>query len=394
MLHSRRSRLGLKTALALLGLSTLVSLACSDSKASSTTTQDDGGAGKSPADGGADDQPSGGSPVGGAAAGGRSGAANMPGGQTAGSGGAGSRAGSPPVGQIKDGDVTIMSPFVDAPEMTARQDIPHGKTEGFNLPSDGSAVFPTDIASGATFTRTGSVYIPAGYTAGTEAPFMVIQDGLSFYINAMVPALDNLIAARRIPPLVAIFVEPGPNEDTPKGERSFEYDSVSDAYVTFVETELLPKIKADHGLSLTQDPEGRAAMGGSSGGAAAFTMAWFRPDLYHRVFAYSGSFCDLQPNADYPRGAWEYHEHLIAETPLKPLRIALEVGTEDLNWNNDKDMLRNWLPANQAMAKALADKGYTYTFVLAKGAGHIDLGVLYQTLPDMLTWLWQDYPIP
>jgi iron(III)-enterobactin esterase len=221
-----------------------------------------------------------------------------------------------------------------------------------------------------------------------------VQDGISFYEGTMVPVLDNMIADGRLPPLVAVFVEPGPNEATPKGERSFEYDSVSEAYVTFVESELLPKIEADFALKLTKNPEGRAAMGGSSGGAAAFTMAWFRPDLYHRILIYSGSFCDLQPNVAYPRGAWEYHEHLIAESPNKPLRIALEVGTKDLNWNNDQDMLRNWLPANQAMAQALAARGYEHSFILATDAEHIDRGVLAQTLPAMLAWVWKGYPVP
>jgi enterochelin esterase-like enzyme len=296
-------------------------------------------------------------------------------------------------GTTGDGDFTISAPFHAAPEVGVQQGVPQGTLHDFTLSSMGSAVYPVDVATKMPFSRNVSVYVPKQYVAGTAAPFIVVQDGISFYRGTMVPVLDNMIQARRLPVMIAIFVEPGPNENTPNGERSFEYDSVSDAYVRFVETELLPKIEADYKLSLTADPEGRAAMGGSSGGAAAFTMGWFRPDLYHRILTYSGSFCDLQPSAMYPDGAWTYHESLIANTPVKPLRVALEVGDNDLNWNTSMDMKRNWRPANLAMAAALAGRGYHYRFVDAKGAGHIDSGVLAQTLPDTLAWLWQGYPV-
>ena len=84
-------------------------------------------------------------------------------------------------------------------------------------------------------------------------------------------------------------------------------------YADFIETEVLPRIEKDYKVTFTKDPEGRATMGGSSGGAAAFTMAWFRPDLYHRVLTYSGTYVDQQSpmNPESPHGAWEYHENLI-----------------------------------------------------------------------------------
>jgi enterochelin esterase-like enzyme len=297
-------------------------------------------------------------------------------------------------GTMGDGNFTIMAPFKAAAETLPNQIVPLGTLKNFTLSSNGSAVYPTDFATHAAFSRNVSVYIPKQYVAGTAAPFMVVQDGISFYRNTMTTVLDNMIYAKRLPIMIAIFVEPGPNENTPNGERSFEYDSVSDSYVKFVETELLPKIANDYQLKLTTDPEGRAAMGGSSGGAAAFTMGWFRPDLYHRILTYSGSFCDLQPNAAYPDGAWTYHESLIANMPVKPLRVFLEVGDHDLDWNTQTDMKRDWLTANKGMASALSARGYHYRYVFAAGANHIDSGVLQQTLPETLEWLWQGYPIP
>src|SRR5262249_35947627 len=247
------------------------------------------------------------------------------------------------------------------------------------------------VATGKTFTRRASVYIPAQYQAGTAAPFMVVQDGITLYQSTMVPTLDNMIYAGILPVMIVIFVEPGPNPSATEGQRSYEYDSVSEDYVTFVETELLPRVERDYGVRLTTDPDGRAAMGGSSGGAAAFTMGWFRPDKYRRILTYSGSFCNLHANATYPNGAWEYHESLIASSPAKPLRVALSASEYDLDMNTDTEYKRNWVAANEAMAVALAAKGYEYRYVYAEGASHVDFGVLKQTLPETLRWLWQGY---
>ena len=108
-------------------------------------------------------------------------------------------------------------------------------------------------------------------------------------------------------------------------------------------------------------------MGGSSGGAAAFTMGWFRPDKYRRILTISGSFTNLQTSAAYPNGAWEYHEHLIASSPAKPLRVALSAGERDFDMNYDTEHRRNWVAANEAMATALAAKGYHYRYVYPGG---------------------------
>ncbi len=329
----------------------------------------------------------GGAPGGGAPGGGAAGAAGASGG---GSGGKGAGGDASTAG---DGDSVISPPYAPAPEVVANDQAPQGTVTEFVMNSADSAIYPTDVATGEPFTRGASVYVPAQYVPGTEAPFMVVQDGISFYQSTMVPALDNLIAAGALPVMVVIFVEPGPNGGETQGQRSYEYDSVSESYLNFVESELLPKVEQDYGVTLTADPEGRATMGGSSGGAAAFTMGWFRPDKYRRVLTYSGSFCDLQPNATYPVGAWAYHESLLASSPAKPLRVALAASENDLDLNTDANQRRNWLAANEAMAAALAAKGYHYRYVYAEAADHIDFAVLQQTLPATLRWLWQGYPL-
>ncbi len=316
------------------------------------------------------------------------GAGSNSGGETA--GGSGGGGGGSANG---DGRYVISPPYTPAPETIVDETVPQGALELFTMSSTDSAIYLADVATGEPFTREVSVYIPAQYQAGTPAPFMVVQDGRSFYEGTMVPVLDNLIAAEELPIMIAIFVEPGPNGGPTEGQRSFEYDSMTDDYLRFVEEELLPRVEADYGVELTTDPEGRAAMGGSSGGAAAFTMGWLHPELYRRILTYSGSFCALQASAEYPNGAWTYHESLIAGSPAKPLRVALQAGENDLVLNTDENLMRHWLEANEAMADVLEAQGYHYRYVYAEGAEHIDFAVLQQTLPDTLRWLWQGYPI-
>src|SRR5690606_6480509 len=125
-------------------------------------------------------------------------------------------------------------------------------------------------------------------------PFIVVQDGYSNAYRTNVPlALDNLIHEKRVPPMVAVLVHNG-GGDAQGSQRGLEYDTVSGVYAEFIETEVLPRITNDYGIVFTKDPEGRATMGGSSGAAAAFTMAWFHPEWYRRVLSYSGTYVDQQ----------------------------------------------------------------------------------------------------
>ena len=286
-----------------------------------------------------------------------------------------------------DGDFTIGPTYADAPELLGMAGVPRGTLKSFMLSSTTSPTYP-----GVTgpYSRNVTVYIPSQYVPGTPAPFMVVQDGSSFV--ATIPAvLNNLINDHRVPVMIAILINPGPG-DGPGSERSFEYDTVSDAYVNFIESEVLPKVEETYGVTLTTDPEGRAAMGWSSGAAAAFTMGWQCPSLYRRILTYSGTFVNVQPDQQSPHGAWEYHEHLIPAADPKPLRVFLEVGDHDNGYTDPEQTYRNWLLANQRMAAALKAKGYHYRFVTGVGAGHIDPKVVGQTLPETLVWLWRGYP--
>lgn len=134
----------------------------------------------------------------------------------------------------------------------------------------------------------------------------------------MVPALDSLIAEGRIPKVCCIFLNSG-GDDAQGSQRGLEYDTVDGVFAEFLDTEVVPMVEASVGIKLTTDPEGRAMLGGSSGGSCAFSCAWFRPDLFRRVLTYSGTFVNQQApyNPESPTGCWEYHSEsrLIQNAP-------------------------------------------------------------------------------
>lgn len=299
-------------------------------------------------------------------------------------------AGTPDTGAFAEGDFTIGPDYTNAPELTRRDGVPQGTVHAFTMDSADSKIYP-----GLTgpYQRHVWVYVPAQYVAGTPAPFIVAQDGKG-YTNRLPVVLDNLIADHRVPALVAVMIDSG-GGDGKGSERGLEYDAVSDKYTTFIETEVLPRITKDYGVKFTTDPEGRASMGGSSGGAAAFTMGWFRPDLYRRILTYSGTYVaqESPDNPASPHGAWEYHEHFIPQTDAKPLRLWLQVGSRDNGFNRDEASYHNWVLANQRMAAALKAKGYHYRYTYCEGAGHVDRRAVGQTLPEALEWLWHGYTV-
>jgi enterochelin esterase family protein len=242
----------------------------------------------------------------------------------------------------------------------------------------------------APYTRRLAVYIPKQYVPGTPAPCIVGADGPD---RVLFTVLDNLIAQKRVPVMIAISIGNG-SGDAQGSQRGLEYDTMSPRYAEFVETEVLPLVEKQYNVTLTKDPNARATMGNSSGGSAALIMAWYRPDLYRRVLTYSGTYVNQQwPwNPATPGGAWEFHRTLIPNSPPKPIRLWMEVGDKDLlNPNVMRDDMHDWVLANERMARVLADKGYQYQYVFAKNALHSDRSVKLQTLPNALEWLWKDY---
>ena len=229
------------------------------------------------------------------------------------------------------------------------------------------------------------VYTPAGFDpAGPPPALMVFQDGAG-YLGREGPVraaavFDTMIAAGEMAPTVGVFIMPGRKEglSAPR-QRSIEYDSVSDAYVRFLTEDALPFVEAELGCKLTDDPARRTICGISSGGACAFTAAWFRPDAFGRVLSHCGSFTPI-------RGA-QHYPYLIRYTPRKPLRVWLQSGTGDADI-----VLGSWPQANQAMAASLAYAGYDHKFVFGEGGHNLRHGGA--TFADALRWLWRDEPLP
>jgi len=312
-----------------------------------------------------------------------------------------------------DGNFILGPTHNPAPETTAQDGVPQGSVFTFTMASADSKIYPgiarepntfgqpdpadpakliVTTSHPAPYDRRVSVYVPKQYVPGAAAPFIVGADGPD---RGLFTALDNLIAQRRVPVMIAISIGNG-SGDAQGSERGLEYDAMSGLYAEFVEKEVLSLVEKQYNVKLTKDPDGRATMGGSSGGSCALIMAWYHPELYHRVLTYSGTYVNQQwpPNPETPGGAWEFHARLIPNTPPKPLRIWMEVGDRDLlNPNAMRDNMHDWVLANENMAKALAAKGYRYQFVFARNAGHTDGAVKRQTLPEALEYLWQGYPI-
>ncbi|AOJ36298.1 hypothetical protein WJ16_27125 [Burkholderia metallica] len=283
------------------------------------------------------------------------------------------------------------------------------------------------------WTRVVQVYVPRAARGQAPLPFIVSGDGTPGSTAGnlptqpiepvLFPTLDNLIRERRVPPMVAITVENG-GQDAQGSERGFEYDSINGQYAEFIETEVLPQVEKVAGIRLTHDPAGRIALGFSASGEAAFTMAWFHPELFGNVLSYSPTFTNQQwpHNPNLPGGAWQYHSRyagppakspmqteglnypvpaaanaptglpLVPNSPRKPIRMWYMIGDRD-GWypNPMADGMHDYVLAAENMAKVLAAKRYDYQFVFSRNAGHVDFATIRQTLPNAIEYLLQGY---
>lgn len=355
-----------------------------------------------------------------------------------------------PAASPTDGSYVVGPPYTAQPAL-----LPHGRTRGrlFNIsmpmaasrlfngsdptftacdgPTPGECCIPAKGMCKVDAVRQVLVYVPAALAGTTlgDAPILCMQDGPGWFREVSF-ALDNL-APSRLVPFVAISVENG-GSDAIKSERGLEYDTLSDRYARFLDTEVLPAVlrhpelrAAYPSLAFTTDPAKRGLFGCSSGGAAALTAGWFRPDLFRRVAAYSGTFVDQQDHdapsaAEFPFGAWGYHsaQRLIATAPRKPLRIFTHNSEYDLGYNtaasavDDKrsfgsntngdhtstdptlhnwtDHHHNWKVAGNRTAQALEARGYSYRHVFSQGTHHCDPLAINATLADTLLWLWAE----
>ena len=312
----------------------------------------------------------------------------------------------------QDGDFVIGPEYKPAPELTVVSGVPMGLIKQFVMRSADSKIYPKAIAREVFGTvdpnnprtlivathekdweRAITVYIPAAYKKNKPLPFIVTHDGPKMGEPDMTlpRILDNLIAQKRVPAQVAVMIQNG-GGDAQGHQRGLEYDTLSGRFAEFIETEVLPLVEKNYDIRLSRNPAERAAMGCSSGAAAAWSMAWYSPVGYRRVISYSGTYVNQQWPYDpqTPGGAWEYPINLVPNNPARPIRIWMHVGDRDLyNPNVMRDGMHDWVEANHRMAAALKGRGYHYQYVYALDSTHCDKRVREQTLPAALEYIWK-----
>jgi len=262
--------------------------------------------------------------------------------------------------------------YILGPDSNPTPNVPAGKIEKRTWKSN---VFPETV-------RDWWIYTPAQYDPAKPASIMVFQDGGS-YMNEKgqfraTVVFDNLIHKKQMPVTIGIFLNPGsvPSADAKgkaRSNRSFEYDTLSPQYATFLEKEILPEVAKTHNIS--KNPKDRAICGISSGGICAFTVAWERPDLFGKVLSHVGSFTNIRGGDVYPG--------MIRKTEPKPIRVFLQEGSNDLD-----NLHGSWPLANRSMAAALKFAKYDFQYVEGDGGHNGKHGGAI--LPDSLRWLWRD----
>jgi enterochelin esterase-like enzyme len=267
------------------------------------------------------------------------------------------------------------------PDALPHDGVPAGKLEGPFL-------FRGRVLAGTI--RKYWIYVPAQYDPARPACVLVFQDGARAInpkgVLRVPTVMDNLIHRKEMPVTIGIFITPGQRGDTyPErigtgnpNNRSVEYDSLGDHYARFLTEELLPEVGKTY--NLTKDPEGRAIGGASSGAICAFTVAWERPDQFRKVISLIGSFTNIKGGHMYPE--------FIRKSERKPIRVFIQDGVNDNR--NPIDPRMDWHLQNQAMVAALKEKGYDMTHVFGEGGHSDDHGGAI--LPDILRWIWRDYP--
>jgi gluconolactonase len=266
------------------------------------------------------------------------------------------------------------------PDSIRQADVPVGRTFTFQLAD--SKIFPATV-------RTITVYVPAQYTGEKPACAYVALDGIGFNAPTV---FDNLIAQHAMPVIIAIGVSPGlvdslSHQDNPRFDRSLEFDSLNGRLARFILEEVLPAVESHQTpggvvIRLSKNPDDRAIAGGSTGGIAAFTVAWERPDAFHRVFTSIGTFVGM-------RGGEKYYV-LVRKTEPKPLRIFMEDGVHD-EWGGGPEM-GDWWMSNATINRALEFAGYDVRH--SWGAGTHNGSHAAAIFPDAMRWLWRDWPAP
>jgi sugar lactone lactonase YvrE len=269
------------------------------------------------------------------------------------------------------------------PDSQPRDGVPKGTVTKFVLPP--GKAYPGTPHNCA-------VYVPAQYDASKPTAFMIFLDGSQALGNSMrVPVVfDNLIAKHDLPPMIGIFVDPGilpvvSDANQNRYNRIYEYDSLTPRFSEFLINELIPAVAKDYNLS--KNPDDRGLSGVSTGAVGAFAAAWNRPDQFHRVLSFIGTYVSMKGADALPA--------LVRKTEPKPIRIWMQDGTADHIVPPEpfgSSPFGSWPINNQVMHEALEFAGYDVKFEMGTEAHNLKQGGA--DLPDALRWLWRGYPEP
>jgi enterochelin esterase family protein len=211
--------------------------------------------------------------------------------------------------------------------------------------------------------RAVTIYTPPNYDPkGEECGLLVLFDGDWYQDDESIPGptiLDNLIAAKKVPPLVAVFVK------QPLQTRNADL-SCSESFATFLVNDLVPWVRREYHVGA--DPKRTIVGGLSLGGLMASYCGLHHPDVFGNVLSQSGAYA-WYPGAlerddrDIPDAEPGWLTRQFVATPRRDVRFYLEAGRfEDTGF-------ANLFAENRRFRDVLLAKGYSVTWSQFSG-GH------------------------
>lgn len=250
-----------------------------------------------------------------------------------------------PAGNAPPGSLVELPPTITPSKWNAvRPEMSKGEVSSFQ--------FDSKILKNS---RRISVYTPPGYRPDC-GPYglLMLFDGSAYQSMIPVPTiLDNLIAAKRIAPMIAVFIDNASIES-----RSGEMYP-NQPFTDFVSEELLGRIRSKY--AVTRDPKNAVLGGFSLGGLAAAHVAWRRPDIFGGVLSQSGAFWWSSEAIKAGRGEPILAEgpmldprirsfelaSLFAKAPKAPIRLYLEAGLYEGDLLTSNRFLKDVLTAKE-----------------------------------------------
>ncbi len=197
-----------------------------------------------------------------------------------------------------------MPDWKEDPMLLERSDIPHGKLKN-------EVLFNSKVLR---YQITYSVYLPAGYDHLGKLPALYVTDGYEYMhprLGNMITVLDNLLADKKIKPVIVIFVDHREPIDRSNNKRMDEL-AMNPKYLDFFTSEFIPFIESNY----PAEPKAtsRAIMGTSMGGLTAAYFAFAKPGVFGMAGIQSPAFY-IRPQI-----------YALCNNPEQPIRISMTSG--------------------------------------------------------------------